>query len=156
VGGFDRLALLDEITASRLLIVFYLISPSGSSNPKVLSIWQVAQLGRLVRKVRMHHRHSQGAPMLRITIEEKGKAVVLRLEGQLIGPWIADVEQCCKNVFATLGHRTVQVDLSAVSFVDDEGGALLSRMHNAGFRLESDGLLRSMAGEEGDPNWRMN
>jgi len=39
--------------------------------------------------------------MLRITIEEKQNAVVLRLEGQLIGPWVADVEQCWRNVFAT-------------------------------------------------------
>lgn len=94
--------------------------------------------------------------MLRITIEEKGKAVVLRLEGQLIGPWVADVEQCCKNVFATLGDRTVQVDLSAVSFLDDEGGALLHRMHSAGFRVESAGFLRIMGAERIDPNWRAN
>jgi len=81
--------------------------------------------------------------MLRITIEEKGEAVVVRLEGQLIGPWVADVEQCWKNVFATLGQRTVQVDLSAVSFVDREVGALLSRVHGAGFRLESGEMLQS-------------
>ena len=52
--------------------------------------------------------------MLRITIEEKQTAVILRLEGQLIGPWVADVEQCWRNVFATRGEKAVQVDLSAV------------------------------------------
>ena len=73
--------------------------------------------------------------MLRITIEEKQNAVVVRLEGQLIDPWVADVEHCWRNVFATRGQRSVQVDLSAVHFVDSAGGALLNRMHDAGFRL---------------------
>lgn len=73
--------------------------------------------------------------MLRITIDDKKDAVVLRLEGELIGPWVEEVEQCCKKVFASLGDRSVHVDLSAVSFVDTAGGALLSRMHDAGFRF---------------------
>ena len=79
--------------------------------------------------------------MLRITIEEKQNAVVLRLEGQLIGPWVADVEQCWRNVFATRGQHLVQVDLSAVHFVDTAGGALLNRMHDAGFRLAGGGPM---------------
>jgi anti-anti-sigma regulatory factor len=73
--------------------------------------------------------------MLRITIEDKKDAVVLRLEGELIGPWVEEVEQCWKKVFASLGDRSVHVDLSAVTFVDTAGGALLSRMHDAGFRF---------------------
>lgn len=76
--------------------------------------------------------------MLRITIEEKKEAVVLRLEGRLIAPWVADVEQCWKNVVPSLGTRSVRVDLSAVSFVDTAGGALLMRMHEAGFRLSNE------------------
>jgi anti-anti-sigma regulatory factor len=73
--------------------------------------------------------------MLRITIDEKSDSVVLRLEGKLIGPWVEEVEQCWRNAFATLGARSVHVDLSAVTFVDTAGGALLVRMHEAGFRL---------------------
>jgi anti-anti-sigma regulatory factor len=73
--------------------------------------------------------------MLRITIDEGKDAVVLRLEGQLIGPWVEDVEQCWRKAFETLGSRSVQVNLSAVNFVDASGGALLIRMHAAGFRL---------------------
>ena len=76
--------------------------------------------------------------MLRITIDEEEEAVVLRLEGQLIGPWVQDVEQCWRKAFATLGGRTVKVDLSAVSFMDASGSALLSRMHEAGFRFAGD------------------
>jgi anti-anti-sigma regulatory factor len=65
---------------------------------------------------------SPGRSMLRITIDEKPDAVVLRLEGSLIGPWVKNVEECWKNVFAGLGTRSVQIDLSAVSFMDTEGG----------------------------------
>ncbi|HZO99029.1 MAG TPA: STAS domain-containing protein [Terriglobia bacterium] len=74
--------------------------------------------------------------MLRITIDEKPDTVVLRLEGSLIGPWIKDVEECWRSVFEEFGTRSVQIDLSAVSFMDTEGGALLTRMYNAGFRLK--------------------
>jgi anti-anti-sigma factor len=96
--------------------------------------------------------------MLRITIEEKSTAVVLRLEGQLIGPWVAEVEQCWRNVFATLGQRSVQVDLSAVSFMDSAGGALLNRMHDAGFRLAGGGaaLIGSSPRDLSDFSWRAN
>ena len=81
--------------------------------------------------------------MLRITIDEREDSVVLRLEGQLIGPWVEDVERCWRKAFATLGSRSVQVDLSVVSFVDASGGALLGRMHEAGFRLAGSGPATS-------------
>lgn len=73
--------------------------------------------------------------MLRITIDEGSEAVILRLEGRLIGPWIEEVEQCWRRAFAILDGRSVHVDLSAVSFVDSAGVALLDRMQKAGFRL---------------------
>ncbi|MGC2196336.1 MAG: STAS domain-containing protein [Terriglobales bacterium] len=76
--------------------------------------------------------------MLRITIDEKKDCVVLRLEGKLISPWVEEVEQCWRNAFCLLGARSVQVDLSAVTFVDTAGGALLGRMQEAGFRLAGD------------------
>jgi len=79
--------------------------------------------------------------MLRITIDEKQDAVVLRLEGELIGPWVEEVEQCWRKVFASQGRRSVHVDLSAVSFVDTAGGALLNRMHEAGFRFAGGSAL---------------
>lgn len=73
--------------------------------------------------------------MLRITIDEGEESVVLRLEGQLIAPWVAEVEQCWQRAFSSVGERSVQIDLSAVSFVDSAGEALLARMYAAGFRV---------------------
>jgi anti-anti-sigma regulatory factor len=74
--------------------------------------------------------------MLRISIEEEQTTVVLRLEGQLISPWVEDVEKRWQNILTTLGKRSVQVDLSAVTYLDLAGGALLNRMHEAGFRMK--------------------
>jgi anti-anti-sigma regulatory factor len=74
-----------------------------------------------------------GDPMLLITIDEGEESVVLRLEGQLIAPWVAEVEQCWQRAFTSVGDRSVQIDLSAVNFVDTAGEALLARMYEAGF-----------------------
>ena len=73
--------------------------------------------------------------MLRITIDEGAEAIVLRLEGQLIVPWVAEVEHCWQRAFTSVGERSVQIDLSAVNFVDTAGEALLARMYAAGFRV---------------------
>jgi ABC-type transporter Mla MlaB component len=79
--------------------------------------------------------------MLLITIDEGEEAVVLRLEGQLIAPWVADVEQCWQRAFTSVGERSVQIDLSAVNFVDTAGEALLGRMYAAGFRVAGTSAL---------------
>lgn len=73
--------------------------------------------------------------MLRITIDEGEESVVLRLEGKLIAPWVAEVEQCWQRAFTSVGERSVLIDLSAVNFVDTAGEALLARMYAAGFRV---------------------
>lgn len=87
--------------------------------------------------------------MLRITIHDKKDAVVLSLEGELIGPWVQEVEQCWRKVFARLGNRSVHVDLSAVSFVDAAGGALLHRMQEAGFRFAGEAAIRQAPNGDG-------
>ena len=90
------------------------------------------------------HRDPAATPelqMLRIMIDEAPTAVTLRLEGKLIGPWVEEVEQCWQKAFLNLGHRTMMVDLSAVSFVDSAGQSLLERMHLAGFRLAGGELM---------------
>jgi anti-anti-sigma regulatory factor len=73
--------------------------------------------------------------MLRISIDESEEFVVLRLEGHLIAPWVTEVEQCWRRAFIDLRGRSVQIDLSAVNFVDTAGQSLLARMYEAGFRV---------------------
>jgi anti-anti-sigma regulatory factor len=73
--------------------------------------------------------------MLRISIDEAQEVVTLRLEGRLIGAWVGEVERCWRKATAGLDERAVVIDLTAVSFVDSDGGALLAKMQEAGFRL---------------------
>lgn len=68
--------------------------------------------------------------MLRINTEEghDPEVMTLRLEGELLQAWIK-LEQTHPM------HGVIQVDLNAVSFVDDFGKALLATLHGRGCRL---------------------
>jgi hypothetical protein len=62
--------------------------------------------------------------MLRITaVAPMNQVRTLRLEGQLIGPWVEELERSCTEG-RTNGARLV-LDLVGVSFIDNEGLALL-------------------------------
>jgi len=53
------------------------------------------------------------------------------------------VEQCWRNALVNLGPRTILIDLSAVSFMDTDGQALLAKMQLAGFRVAGNGSMAS-------------
>ncbi|HAV63586.1 MAG TPA: hypothetical protein DCY13_14620 [Verrucomicrobiales bacterium] len=64
--------------------------------------------------------------MLRITFSENAHVRLLRLEGQLAGPWVAELENACTAPVAN-GHQLV-LDLAGLSFADHEGARLLARL----------------------------
>jgi anti-anti-sigma regulatory factor len=70
--------------------------------------------------------------MLRITTHDKPRALTLRLEGRLEGPWVAELETCWRDTLANPGHPTVRVDLTGVTFIDGAGKARLAAMHAKG------------------------
>ena len=63
------------------------------------------------------------------------------LDGQLVGPWVTDLEKCWYLALVANPSRTMLVDLAEVSFIDDEGRALLATMRRKGARLLSSGVL---------------
>jgi len=65
--------------------------------------------------------------MLRITNAEGKDSVALRLEGRLTGPWVTILRDCWQQAVREEG-REIQVDLTAVTFVDGAGKALLAEM----------------------------
>jgi len=79
--------------------------------------------------------------MLRITIHEKPSVLNFVIEGELLGPWVKELENCWESVLAAEPPRTLLVDLTAVTFIDCEGIELLTRMRRNGARLLSSGLL---------------
>ena len=62
--------------------------------------------------------------MLKIAqLEETPGRQTLRLEGQVIGPWVEELRRSCERILEAGG--AVTLDLADVSFVDREGVALV-------------------------------
>jgi len=65
-----------------------------------------------------------------VDLEDKA---VLYLEGQVIGPWVAELERVCEPIVAR--GSELDLDLSTVSFLSREGVELLSRLRHGRARL---------------------
>ena len=54
----------------------------------------------------------------------------LRLEGQVTGPWVAELRRVCTDVLGNNGHREnhLVLDLAGVSFLDADGIALFREL----------------------------
>ena len=65
--------------------------------------------------------------MLKIVTEKgTGAGITLRLEGQVIGPWVDELRSACEPL---VGNGSgVTLDLASVSFVSREGARLLASL----------------------------
>jgi outer membrane protein TolC/anti-anti-sigma regulatory factor len=83
--------------------------------------------------------------MLRITLHDSAEYTRIKLEGKLAGPWVRELDQCWTTAASALNGRAMVLDLDAVSFVDEAGVDLLTRMHRQRVRLVASGpLIRSI------------
>jgi hypothetical protein len=74
--------------------------------------------------------------MLKIVADTgSGGRSMLRLEGQIVGPWVAELARACEPVLAR--REALALDLTAVSFVSREGVDLLSRLRDRRVELLS-------------------
>jgi len=72
--------------------------------------------------------------MLRITpIESANRAITLRLEGRLSGPWVSELGEACEKAIRE-GNALV-LNLAEVSFLDPSGIDLLTNIQNRGAKL---------------------
>jgi ABC-type transporter Mla MlaB component len=72
--------------------------------------------------------------MLRIThINGLDSSTTLKLEGKLVGPWVMELARSWRELPAA--RESMHLDLSAVTFVDGAGLALLRNLLAAGARL---------------------
>lgn len=67
-----------------------------------------------------------------VTVDPGTSQAVLRLEGQLIGPWVDELGRTCDRL---LDGRAVMLDLSGVSFVERRGVELLRALGARGVPL---------------------
>ena len=79
--------------------------------------------------------------MLKITTETALHTATLKLEGQLAGPWVDELERSWFAVRDNIANRLVMVDLCEVTFVDAEGRKLLAWMHGQGARFRTLGCM---------------
>jgi anti-anti-sigma regulatory factor len=84
--------------------------------------------------------------MLKITSQTDRLWTILELEGKLAGPWVRELEECWRT--AATSERSVRVMLCAVTFIDDEGIALLARMYQHGAELVAEGCMNKAIVEE--------
>jgi hypothetical protein len=70
--------------------------------------------------------------MLRISHESTADTTVLRLEGRLSGPWVAEARTGWKAAAAAPDRRPLVVDLRDVLTVDAGCRALLAEMQRGG------------------------
>jgi len=72
--------------------------------------------------------------MLRITrIAGADPTKTIKLEGKLLGPWVDEVRKACAQAMA--GSSRTRLDLSAVTFVDAAGVALLRELIRQGVEI---------------------
>ncbi len=79
--------------------------------------------------------------MLKITIQRKVGGMTLALEGKLAGPWVKELELCWHSANGTQQISPVRVDLTSVTFIDEEGKDLLKKMYREGTELVASGCL---------------
>jgi anti-anti-sigma factor len=63
--------------------------------------------------------------MLRITIQEKPEAAVIKLEGRIAGPWVAELSRVWVETAPQLTYKNLALDLRNVTYADAAGTQVL-------------------------------
>ena len=79
--------------------------------------------------------------MLKITMQIEAGVMTFALAGKLAGPWVQEFELCWRSAAGTQQICPVCVDLTSVTFIDQEGKDLLGRMYREGAELVASGCL---------------
>lgn len=68
--------------------------------------------------------------MLRISLEEKSDAIVLKLEGRVAGPWAAELGRLWNEKAPDLARKKISLDLRQVTFADADGMRILKAVYS--------------------------
>ncbi len=78
--------------------------------------------------------------MLKVTTRQDGDSITLVVEGRLAGPWVQELHDCWGHVTGH-GQKSVVVNLTGVTFIDQSGQELLHRLWQKGAGLKAAGCL---------------
>jgi hypothetical protein len=79
--------------------------------------------------------------MFKISIVEKRRQRRLMLEGRLVSPWTADVENAWKTAGEQLQGRKLVVDMTNVTFIGPDAEYTLLKLMRDGARFSCKGVL---------------
>lgn len=66
---------------------------------------------------------------LRITVNEGPESTTMKLEGKLIGPWVAELDRAWRSLVASLSSKKLRVDLRGIVRIDPDGRDILAEIH---------------------------
>ena len=84
--------------------------------------------------------------MLRITVQRDASMTTLKLEGKISGDWVIELSQTW--LAECNGTKSIQIDLTGVTFVSDEGKKLLGRIFEQGCVLHARDCMNRSTIEE--------
>lgn len=90
--------------------------------------------------------------VLRITIQNTPDALLIKLEGSLKGPWVEELRKAWVTSAKMADAGPVNIDLGAVSFMDENGRDLLLRMQKEGAALNGGSSFLRHVLEDGKTN----
>jgi anti-anti-sigma regulatory factor len=62
-----------------------------------------------------------GRHTLKITIQEQDQTIEIKLEGRVVGPWVAELRRVWGETAAQLGAKALSIDIQHVTYADAEG-----------------------------------
>jgi ABC-type transporter Mla MlaB component len=91
--------------------------------------------------------------MLRITSLDDLDRVTLKLEGNLAGVWVTELEGSWRSAHSRLDGRTLYLDLNGVEHVDRAGTYLLALLRQRGAQLVKSGTLMTELVRSIEEDW---
>jgi anti-anti-sigma regulatory factor len=67
---------------------------------------------------------------LRITLEENAETMVVKLEGRIVGPWVAELDRLWAQTAPSLSSRRVSLDLRETTYADAGGIRVLRAIYS--------------------------
>src|SRR5580658_10932686 len=67
---------------------------------------------------------------LRITVEQNEQAMVVKLEGRIVGPWAAELDRLWEETSPALASRKLSLDLRETTYADAGGIQVLRAIYS--------------------------
>jgi anti-anti-sigma regulatory factor len=98
----------------------------------------------------MHLSAANEGHVLKITAEQSGQSLSLRLDGRVEGPWVEVLRRTWTDAMSHDGAQKVTMDFGGVSFADSKGQQLLRAMQKKGVALTKvSGFMREILERNG-------